>query len=213
MKDDTRKGTGVRVAKLGGSLLNLADFPSRLRRCLSDANRRNPLPTMLVVGGGGLIDAVRELDALHRFEGRKVHHECIGLLSVTARLTRQLLPELDYLAGGEAIGRFVKEPATIPNRCAVVDVGHAMPMISAQVGLPEDWATTSDSLSAALAIATNAEELLIFKSADPPIDQDRQSSSTGSWLNALASAGFIDAALPGLADRLPSIRFVNLRGS
>ncbi|GAB5406161.1 MAG: aspartate kinase [Aureliella sp.] len=205
------KVTGVRVAKLGGSLLSLTGFAARLENCLNEANQRNPLPTILMVGGGGLIDAVRELDALHGFNARQVHHECIGLLSCTARLTRQLLPTFEYLVGEEQIQRFVRESTSHPGRNAIVDVERAMPFITREVQLPEDWSTTTDALSAALAIAANAQELLILKSAEPPVELAKKGDDKRAWLDALAAAGYIDQSLPALAASLPCIQFKNLR--
>ncbi len=205
-----KKGSGIRVAKLGGSLLSLPDFPDRIQSRLAAANRRVPLATLMVVGGGELIDAVRSLDRLHSYDASLVHHECIQLLSSTGRLVHSLLPQFGYIASAEDLSSFNLNAARMFNGFAIVDVAMAMPRIATKVALPEDWTTTTDSISAALAIAVDAEELLIFKSADP-VTKRADDLPIMPWLEALACDGFVDGALPALASRLPPLRFENLR--
>src|SRR5262245_59141995 len=52
----------LRVVKLGGSLLTWAEWPTACRRWLA---MQPPRRTVLIVGGGGMVDAVRNWDRAH----------------------------------------------------------------------------------------------------------------------------------------------------
>jgi hypothetical protein len=67
--------------------------------------------------------------------------------------------------------------------------------------LEHTWAVTSDSIAARVAAVSEADELVLLKSADPPSDDRR----------VLCDAGYVDRAFPDLADGLPVVRYVNLR--
>jgi hypothetical protein len=48
--------------KVGGSLLGLTDWPDRLADLVAQLNAQAPQP-LLVVGGGHVVDGLREIDA------------------------------------------------------------------------------------------------------------------------------------------------------
>lgn len=107
--------TTVRILKLGGSLLSLADWPERLHGWLA----RHPAPLSLVlVGGGEIVEAVRELDSHHHFPASFTHWLCIDLLSATARIASQLLPTFPLLSSSEDLQRIVSETPFVAQRLA-----------------------------------------------------------------------------------------------
>ena len=67
--------------------------------------------------------------------------------------------------------------------------------------LPLDWSTTTDSISAALAIETDADELVILKSCEVDAAADA---------TTLAEQGIVDPAFPRAASRVKSIRIEKL---
>jgi len=69
--------------------------------------------------------------------------------------------------------------------------------------LPESWDVTSDSIAARLAHDLNADELVLFKSADPP------PNPTGP---SIVTAGYVDSYFPRFIQNRP-VRLVNLRAA
>lgn len=69
----------IRIVKIGGSLLRrpnlLGDFQAWYRSTVDDANL-----TLLIVGGGEMINAVRSWDALRPGDPKRVHWRCVEML-------------------------------------------------------------------------------------------------------------------------------------
>src|SRR5437868_2784848 len=72
----------LRVVKLGGSLLAAADWPNAFRRWLAI---QPAMRSVLIVGGGGAADAVREWDRAHRLDPSDAHWLAIDAMSLTTR--------------------------------------------------------------------------------------------------------------------------------
>lgn len=216
-----------RVLKLGGSLLLLPDWPHRLTTWLE----AHPAPlNLLLVGGGQIVDAVRELDAQHDLPITFSHWLCIDLLSATARIAKQLLPAFPLLTTQAELQQVVrderlnKSPGSIDSSSAtprhtltyIVDVScfYSVPAaLSAQTAdagdmptiacpLPENWDTTSDSLAAWLASLVGATELVLFKSTTPA--SEYQTPQT--WVEQ----GIVDAAFADVLPPMISATIVNL---
>lgn len=210
----------TRVLKLGGSLLLLPDWPRRLTTWLE----LHPAPlNLLLVGGGQIVDAVRELDAQHKLPTAFSHWLCIDLLSATARIAGQLLPgfpllttsaELQQVVGDRRLGespgieREDSSPPTVRRSMSyLVDVScfycaparlaaegaTADDLTTVECPLPENWDTTSDSLAAWLASLVGAGELVLFKSTAPSSDH----LTPRAWVDqAIVDASFADILPP-----------------
>lgn len=216
-----------RVLKLGGSLLLLPDWPERLTAWL----QANPAPmNLLLVGGGQIVNAVRELDAQHNFPITFVHWLCIDLLSATARIAGQLLPAFPLLTTPAELQQVVRlerlneshdradSSSATPGHCLtyIVDVScfYGVPTVpSAQptdaddvptvpCPLPENWDTTSDSLAAWLASLVGATELVLFKSTAPTSEHQ----TPQAWVEQ----EIVDAAFADVLPPTTSATIVNL---
>ncbi len=188
----------VRVVKLGGSLLGDARFPRLARRWL---DRQPSKSNVLVVGGGLWADGVR--DAFHRFSLSEsfCHWLCVDLLEQTSQLAAELLdiPSVDNW-------RQLEETTRISTVTTIFRCGAFLREIEPKLGQPileHSWAVTTDSIAARIAQLLGADELVLWKSAPPPLSPDWR-----DW----SRANYVDASFP-LAAKDLSVRAVDLLGT
>ena len=185
----------VRVVKLGGSLLEWPELGSRLQAWLAVQPRA---ANVLIVGGGALVDKLRELDAAHKLPAAASHLLAIRAMTVTAALVAELLPRARLIEAIEQLDR--SELAS----WQILDVWRFLRLDQASPDpLPASWDVTSDSIAARVALALEADELVLLKSALPAGPEN---------LESLARAGYVDAYFPRAAQSL-RVRCVNLRCS
>lgn len=179
-----------RIWKLGGSLLDLPDWPARVRAIV--AARRGPRDIdLLVVGGGALADEIRRWDARYDLGAAAAHELAMATLTVTHALTARLLP--DWPA--------VRTPPEAPG-CYCLDLAAEIARLEAAgCAAPHDWSATSDSLAAVVATAWPADALILFKSCDQP-----QQTSWSDW----AADGSVDTFFPTAAQGL-HVEWINPR--
>jgi aspartokinase-like uncharacterized kinase len=183
----------VRVVKLGGSLLDWPELAASVRAWLA---RQPAAANVLIVGGGALVEKLRELDRAQPMPPATIHWLAVRAMSLTAAIFAERLPEatladsLEQLRLADTdvpqildIERFLREDRGTP---------HA---------LPECWDVTSDSIAARVARILGASELVLLKSALP---RDTTSRDT------LARLGYVDAYFPRASKGL-NVRSVNLR--
>lgn len=189
----------ARVVKVGGSLLDMPGFPETLRDWLSvQANAAH----VLVVGGGSLADEVRTLSRQFRMNQAAAHWACVDLLTATARIVASLVPSLTFVRRFEALQSALRGAAAPCIVFAVADfLEHFEPLLAAPA-LPRDWTVTTDSIAARLAVALDAEELVLLKSTDLPREIGRQTA---------ADRGLVDEFFPIASRGLANVRWVNLR--
>ncbi len=188
------------VIKLGGSLLHQAHWPDRFRRWLL----RQPNDTyLLFVGGGMMIDALRQLDRTHGLSQRQMHWRCIRALDATFEIASELLPEALPIRDrrewqlalmepriekkGLYIGRlggFYSESAQVEGALSSTPCAELQ-----RINLPEDWSTTSDALAVEIAISLAADRVVLLKACSVP-----QSIK----LSEAAAAGIVDCVTPTL---------------
>jgi aspartokinase-like uncharacterized kinase len=171
---------GGRVIKFGGSLLSRGGWPAALRALVG----RVVAPTTIVVGGGGLVDGLRAIDAAHPLPAALAHRLAIDAMGLTARLV------------ADATGfRLTAEPATGP-AVVVLDAPSWLAVGTRLADLPVGWHVTSDSIAAAVAAASDAA-LWLAKSEPPPAGD----------LECLARAGWVDDYFPLAAAPLGRIEW------
>ena len=187
-----------RVLKIGGSMLLQDNFATALNRWL-DVQPANP--TIVIVGGGNLINAVRELERVQPVDQQQVHWTCVDLLTATARFASQWFdwPLIETQAewkNGLKEGFCDDRPVVI-----TPSTFYNAKTPLTDITLPIGWETTSDSIAALLAHQVQAEELVLLKSCPIPPAQTHQQ---------LAGAGIVDASFPGIANRLATVRIEHL---
>lgn len=219
----------LRVVKVGGSLLDLVDLPVRVRAWQNE----HPYPrTLYLLGGGAVVEAVRELDRAHAFPSTLVHWTCVDLMTVNARLMQSTMPWLELVDRPDELLRFVDVDGETSQRCAIVTTGAVYSQnesvesgeescsLLGEFQLPEDWSTTSDTIAAALALKLDADELVLMKSTDCPLSSNitnksnsncKMESSNVELFEAWANERFVDEAFTSFARRIRKISVVNLR--
>jgi aspartokinase-like uncharacterized kinase len=187
----------LRVIKLGGSLLDLADWPRRVADWLGEEPHA---ANVLVVGGGALADAIRDCDRRFALGEEKSHWLCIRALSMHAEIAATLL--------GRGMGnvRLVREFEELhrleSGHLAVFDPEPFLRDHESRLPgtpLPHTWGATSDSIAARLAACLGAQELVLLKSAPPPENP------------RCAEAGYVDSHFAVAAQNVRQVWFVDLR--
>lgn len=190
----------VRVVKLGGSLLARHDWPLRLRKWLS---AQPAASTLLVIGGGELVESVRQLDSVHHFPAEFVHWLCIDLLDQTAKIANWLVPECSLIETEDELQIWLSKVAwEQSSRSAIVMVTAFYHRTKHDGRPPKDWTTTSDTLAAVLAQQISADELVLLKSTD--------ALGMGHTAAELSRAGIVDEAFALIMDDGLPFRVVNL---
>ncbi len=166
------------VVKVGGSLFDLPDLGRRLEAWLGTLGDGR---VILTAGGGPAADVVREMDRIHGLGEEASHWLAVQSLSLTAHFLKALAPPSACV---QDLGSFAAQDEDRPGR------------------LPHCWDVTSDSLSARLAEALGARELVLLKSVTIPPDMD--------WAEA-SRRGYVDGYFPTMIARGVKARAVNLR--
>jgi aspartokinase-like uncharacterized kinase len=194
----------IRVVKVGGSLLDFDLFAERIedwvRRCPS-------AKTVFVVGGGHRADQVRQWEQRFSLDPSESHWNCIEMMELNAILVASWFPGWVWIDD--------LDPLRDSNHFRDLDLSRdkdlPIPIVFApkkwlvnlQPPLPESWVVTSDSIAARLASELKAKELVVLKSADPPI---------GENILSLVESGYLDQYFP-VAAAGQSVRLVNLRSA
>jgi aspartokinase-like uncharacterized kinase len=170
------------VIKVGGGLGN--DALPGLCAALGELGRRHPL--LVVPGGAGFADAVREADRRFGLSAATAHRMAILGMEQFGWLLSELIP------GAERRAELARPRA---GRTTVL-LPAALPLDA----LPPSWDVTSDSIAAWVAGRTGAGRLVLMKEADglfadwPPRGEPL-ARLTVAELVALRTGG-VDAYLP-----------------
>lgn len=185
-----------RVVKLGGSLLEQAGLIPRLDAWLST---EPAAATLVVVGGGRWVEALRRFDERHGLDVVAAHWLCIRAMVVTARTVAAVWPAcqwLDRLADWSTVANSVAVAMVDPWQF-VAEVEPHQP----GTPLPCGWNVTSDSIAARLAEIVAARELVLLKSALP---------GENATTELAAAEGYVDPWFPRATTRVPRVRCVDL---
>jgi aspartokinase-like uncharacterized kinase len=198
----------LRVIKLGGSLLELNDLRHRFHAWLE---KQVPARNLIVVGGGRAVEAIRELDAIHRLPSKVTHWLCVDVMSVTARLASELLGLQQTISTADELREFLVNSFEIPAIACIQPTAYYTPSIARKenCSLPESWDCTSDSISAWLASSVAAGELVLLKSIETEFAQT--SALSRDAIRVLADRNAVDRAFPNASQHMSSVRIINLR--
>ena len=184
---------GPRVIKLGGSLLDWPQWPDAFRRWLA---LQAPAANILIVGGGALVEQLRRFDSQQPMAPETAHWLSIRAMSLTAEIVAERLPEARLVCSLEVVA------SAKSGELKIFEVESLLRAEQQQAeALPCSWEVTSDSISARVAAALNARELVLLKSTLPEGPASRE-----AW----SRAGFVDAYFSRVAFCAP-LRCVNLR--
>ncbi len=189
-----------RVVKVGGSLLLQSKLAESLREWIAG---QPAAQTLVIFGGGELIEAIRRLDQLRPGDPGEVHWRCVELLQATFDIASSWLvdwPRIDTTGDfDEALAAITSgSPATLVSvrsfyrRDSGSDSGSQLPL---------NWSTTTDSIAAELAVKVGADELVLLKSCDVDPEADALQ---------LARKGIVDPVFPRVAGKLPAFRVERL---
>ena len=183
------------VVKVGGSLLGWPTLAARLSAYLAT---RSGDRLVLIVGGGGAADWVRDLDRVHQLGEERSHVLALRALDLTAHALAAICPGLavfEHPSDFEACWSAGRTPILAPRQLLDEDDR------TSPDPLPRSWDITSDSIAARVAFRLGARELVLLKSASPP---------PGTDLIEAARLGLVDAAFPTTA-RGRIVEIINLR--
>ncbi len=135
-------------------MLGLVDLPSRLESWLAG---QAPAATLIVVGGGPLVEALRQQQRLWGYPDEVAHQLAIKLMDVNAFQLAQVLSNSRLQRGWHPAGCDWQQ-----GEVAILECGD---WAAAETGFEPSWRTTSDSIAAEIAGRVGASELVVFKSA------------------------------------------------
>ena len=175
-----------RVIKVGGSLLQYANLAARFADWSNRQEKADQ--TIVVVGGGRIVDEIRRFDDRFALSNVASHWLAIRAMSVTAQLFSEIVNGFEMvstLPEPDVVGHFVLDPHEVLRQASDLPIG---------------WHVTSDSIAWHFANRLNADELVLLKSVR------REYSS----LQAAAEAGYVDEYFPVVARPCPSVRIGSL---
>jgi aspartokinase-like uncharacterized kinase len=190
----------ARVIKLGGSLLEWTEWVAAFRRWFVG---QPAMPSVVIVGGGKLADAIRQWDRVHHLDAGDAHWLAISAMSLTAQLARRLLAEAEWTDDWSRAAEFIVDPKRSLLIFDPMNFLRSVESSAAGEPLPHGWEVTSDSIAARIAGLLRCRELALLKSSLPA-----RGSTT---LERLAEEHYIDRRFPQFAAPLPLVRLVNMR--
>lgn len=198
-------GLHVRVVKIGGSLLDLPDLQARLSHWIDSSS---PALNVLLVGGGGFAETIRQADARFHLGEERAHWLCIEALGVSARLLGAIfggrLPIQDWPTL-LAIRNHLATTQPETSFTVILDPPTFLNFHEPQLpprAIPHTWDVTTDSIAARMAECLRASELALLKSCDPPAD-----FAVGS----AASSRMVDPFFPQAVPEGLKVTWTNLR--
>ena len=190
LREPTMPAQSPLVIKLGGSLLSQPGWPQGITELLRALSAQSPeSPALLVVGGGSVVEGLRQIDAASPQPAELVHALAIELMGITARL----------VAAATGLPLVTAWPTAGARGACLLDVPQWLAENQRLLRLPVGWEVTSDSIAARVA-AAHRGKLLLVKSVPPP-----SLSASQNQLEELANAGWVDSYFPSAAAGLPAI--------
>lgn len=149
------------VVKVGGSLFDLPDLGSRLRRWMAHQEAQHFL---LVPGGGRTADVIRQLDRLHHLGEECAHWLALRAMTLNASFLGAILPGTRLVED-----RIGCEEAWRLGKVAILDAYAFLGSDEARPDhLPHSWSVSSDSVAARAAQRFAIDDLVLLKSVPVP---------------------------------------------
>ncbi len=163
----------MKVIKLGGSLM--ADIDA-LTTCLNTIEQKAKERVVIVPGGGIFAEQVRLVQKQWLFNDAIAHEMAVLAIQQMALLFKSIKPS--FLVANQV--------STIDNSAPVVVWSPDIEELNS-ASISANWEVTSDSLAAWLATQLKADELVLVKSSEIPVNLSIQQ---------LQKQGIVDMAFP-----------------
>jgi aspartokinase-like uncharacterized kinase len=192
----TENAPPIVVVKVGGSLLGWSELAEQLA---ADLHRRRPdARLVLIAGGGGAANWIRELDRRHRLGEERSHDLALRALDLTAHALHAFVP-------GSVVVARLTELDWAWSTGAICILAPRIPLDEDETrtdALPKSWRTTTDSIAARLAVRLDAKSLVLLKSA--PLQGARTRDEA-------VELGLVDPLFAVVARALRCVLYRNLR--
>ena len=165
------------VLKIGGSLLSWSDWPRRLDRLIAGFG---DIPLVIVVGGGAVVDGLRQIDAAAPQQDRLMHELALDGMHLLAQIVSR------------STGLQLSTNPERTRAACILDVPTWLLTQDRSTSLPASWDVTSDSIAARVAGAYDAA-LMLAKSTPPP------AAWSGTTFASLVETGWVDRFFPQAA--------------
>ncbi|MEL6899251.1 MAG: hypothetical protein AAFP90_24370, partial [Planctomycetota bacterium] len=193
----------------------------------TDASICSPPQTLkraFVMGGGGLVNTVRNLDATRPMDAHATHWRCVDLLQTTFEIMREWLqcsrhpwhfvdaPQADpaelaqtIAAANDQNQNFLVSIRSFYRRSTVPKGNDRSCRKNSQAdalaaALPSNWETTTDSLAALACRYLKTDRLILVKSCDTPVDGSAAcETTTPKTLRSWRESTIVDGAFPRAA--------------
>ena len=164
--------TPVSVIKVGGSLLDWPELPSRLTRFLQERRQTAPgVRDVLICGGGPFVDSVRRLDRVHHLGDYACHRLALQSMDLAATVLLCMLPRAMGVDRTEMLDLKWK-PDDIPLFVTSMILDELEEEQASP--LPQSWDVSSDTIAAWIAGQLKAQSLVLLKSASLPAGATRE---------------------------------------
>ena len=185
------KAEPLGVVKLGGSLLDMPGVWTKLRKWL-DALQE---PHLLVVGGGAIVEAIRQVVSLHQLDSELAHNLALKGMELNGLVAKAMLQRSEIVYAFSDCRRAYCDGLT-----AILDPFWFLATLDNQAApLPHSWDVTSDSIAARVAREFKAIRLYLLKSRSAPHSR--------TWED-FAAEGIVDKWFPNEARALPATEIV-----
>lgn len=187
------------VVKIGGSL---AETPASLRvLCLELSELADRKRFLVVPGGGGFADKVREYDESISLSSTIAHKLAILAMDQFGVLLSDITPnsETTYsLATAKKLSKSGKVAVILPSK-----------LVFREDSLEHSWDVTSDSIAAYIALKLHAQKLILATNVDGVYSEDPKKNSKAELLRRLPlrvilgwdKRTCVDKALPKLLSK------------
>lgn len=191
------EGRAISVVKVGGSLFDWPELPTRLQAFLR-SNEIGRDRVVLIAGGGAFADAVRALDEAHGLGERSCHRLALRSMDISAALLSYLIADAVVVESFDQVvdaWRLARQPILAPRRY-VEEIDE-----KGEEPLPLSWETTSDSIAARVADRVGATRLILLKSS-PTVAVDRTEA---------VRLGLVDPVFPEASRNISVVQCVAFR--
>jgi aspartokinase-like uncharacterized kinase len=190
----------VCIVKVGGSLLDWPELPSRLLQFIQQRRTSEPgFKLAVLCGGGDFADSVRRYDRIHRFGADVAHYMALQAMSLAGGILFGLLPCLRSIETLDTL-----DEDWPPDEIPLLLPGLVLDELKfdRRKPMPYSWDVTSDTIAAWIASELPGRSLVLVKSAALP---------RGATRDHAADLNLVDPYFPLISCALDRVEYLHLR--